>query len=127
MFSRKITHRIVTLMQPNTHHPKHHPLFSQHHPTQTHLVGCSGGAAVLGQFQHGPVALAAGGTVKAVRPIVVDPLVVTEVAGQTEGLPAQVAHVALLTVDSHMVAQGHVVGVGLAAKVAPEFWQTKTV
>ena len=74
---------------------------------------------MLGQLQHGPVALAAGGTVEAVGPVVVDPLVVAEVPGQTEGLPAQVAHVALLTVDSHVVAQGHVVGVGLAAEVAP--------
>lgn len=47
---------------------------------------------------------------------------VTEVPGQAKGLPTQVAHVALLTVDSHVVAQGHVVGVGLTAKVAPEFW-----
>lgn len=80
---------------------------------------------MLGQLQHGPVALAAGGTVKAVGPVIMDPLVVTEVPGQAEGLPAQVAHVALLTVDSHMVAQGHVVSVGLAAKVAPELWRGK--
>lgn len=88
--------------------------------TQTYLVGCSSGAAVLSQLQHGPIALAAGGTVEAVRPVVVDPLVVAEVPGQAEGFAAQVTHVALLPVDSHVVAQGHVVGVGLAAKVAPE-------
>lgn len=46
----------------------------------THLARCGSGAAVLGQFQHGPVALAAGGAVEAVRPIVVDPLMVAEVA-----------------------------------------------
>lgn len=86
----------------------------------TGLVGHGGSAAVLGQLQHGPVALAAGGTVEAVGPVVVDPLVVAEVPGQTEGFPTQVAHVALLTVDSHVVAQRHVVGVGLAAEVAPE-------
>lgn len=75
---------------------------------------------MLSQLQHGPVALAAGGTVEAVWSIVVDPLVVAEVPGQAEGLAAQVAHVALLTVDSHVVTQGHVVGVGLAAEVTPE-------
>lgn len=74
---------------------------------------------MLGQLQHGPVALAARGAVEAVGPVVVDPLVVAEVPGQAEGLAAQVAHVPLLPVDPHVVAQGHVVGVGLAAKVAP--------
>lgn len=78
---------------------------------------------MLSQLQHGPVALAAGGTVKAVWSVIMDPLVVAEVPGQAEGFPAQVTHVALLTVDSHMVTQGHVVGVGLAAKVTPEFWR----
>lgn len=78
---------------------------------------------MLGKLQHGPVALAARGTIKAIGPVIVDPLVVTEVPSQAEGLPTQVTHVALLTMDSHMVAQGHVVGVGLAAKVAPEFWR----
>ena len=99
------------------------PGTTSHHltaPHTTHLVGHGSTAAVLGQLQHGPVALAAGGTVEAVGPIVVDPLVVAEVPGQAERLPAQVAHVTLLAVDSHVVAQGHVVGVGLAAKVAPE-------
>lgn len=76
---------------------------------------------MLGQLQHGPIALAAGRTVKAVGPVVVDPLVVPEVPGEAEGLPAQVAHVTLLTVDSHVVAKGHVVGVGLAAEVTPGF------
>lgn len=84
---------------------------------------------MLSQLQHGPVALAAGGTVEAVGPVIVDPLVVAEVPGQAEGLPAQVAHVALLTVDSHVVAQRHVVGVGLTAKVAPDvkikFWRRR--
>lgn len=81
---------------------------------------------MLGQLQHGPEALAAGGAVEAVGPVVVDPLVVAEVPRQAEGLPTQVTHVALLTVDPHVIAQGHVVGVGLAAKVAPMFWrQTK--
>lgn len=79
---------------------------------------------MLGQLQHGPVALAAGGAVEAVGPVVVDPLVVTEIPGEAESLPAQVAHVALLTVDSHVVAQGHVVGVGLAAEVTPGFVET---
>lgn len=46
---------------------------------------------------------------------------VAQVPGQAEGLSAQVAHVSLLTVDSHVVAQGHVVGVRFAAEVAPEF------
>lgn len=82
---------------------------------------------MLGQLKHGPVALAAGRAVKAVGPIVMDPLVVAEVPGQAEGLPAQVTHVALLTVDSHMVAQRHVVGVGFAAEVTPEFWGQKMV
>lgn len=45
----------------------------------THLARCGGGAAVLGQFQHGPVALAAGGAVEAVWAVVVDPLMVAEV------------------------------------------------
>lgn len=45
---------------------------------------------------------------------------VSKVPCEAEGLPAQVTHVALLTVDSHVVAEGHVVGVGLAAEVAPE-------
>lgn len=49
--------------------------------TTARLVGCSSTAPVLGQFQHGPVALAAGGTVKAVGPIIVDPLVVPQVPG----------------------------------------------
>lgn len=80
---------------------------------------------MLGQLQHGPVALAAGGTIEAVGPVVMDPLVVAEVPGEAEGLPTQVAHVTLLTVDSHMVSQGHVVGVGLATKVAPTFWKRK--
>jgi len=75
---------------------------------------------VLCQLQHGSVALTAGGTVEAVGPIIVDPLMVSKVPCQAEGLPAQVTHVALLTMNSHMVAQGHVVGVGLAAEVAPE-------
>lgn len=86
----------------------------------THLAGCRGRAAVLSQFQHGPETLAAGGTVEAVGPVVVDPLVVAEVPGQAEGLPTKVAHVALLPMDSHVVTQGHVVGVGLVAKVASE-------
>lgn len=77
---------------------------------------------MLGQLQHGPVALAARGAVEAVGPVVVDPLVVAEVPGQAERLPAQVAHVALLPVDSHVVAQGHVVSVGFAAKVTPMFF-----
>lgn len=46
----------------------------------THLTRCGSGAAVLGQFQHSPVALAAGGAVEAVWTIVVDPLMVAEVA-----------------------------------------------
>lgn len=75
---------------------------------------------MLCQLQHGPVALTAGGTVETVGPIIVDPLVITEISSKAEGLPTQVAHVALLTVNSHVVAQGHVVGVGLAAKVTPE-------
>lgn len=78
---------------------------------------------MLGQLQHGPVALATGRTVEAVGPVVVDPLVVSEVPGKAEGLAAQVAHVTLLTMDSHVVAKGHVVGVGLAAEVTPGFWQ----
>lgn len=96
---------------------------SQQRLTQTHLVGRSSGATVLSQLQHGPVALAAGGTVEAVWSVIVDPLVVAEVPSQAKGLPTQVAHVALLTVDSHMVTQGHIVGVGLAAEVTPEFWR----
>lgn len=68
-------------MLPNTHHPRHHQLYSQYHLTLTHLVGCSCSAAVLCKLQHGPVALTAGGTVEAVGPIIVDPLVVAEVPG----------------------------------------------
>lgn len=84
---------------------------------------------MLCQLQHGPVALTAGGTVEAVRPVVVYPLMVTEVPRQAEGFSAQVAHVALLTVDSHVVAQGHVVGVRFAAEVASETregWRLET-
>lgn len=80
---------------------------------------------MLRQLQHGPVALAAGRTVEAVGPVVVDPLVVSEVPGKAKGLPTQVAHVTLLTVDSHVVAKGHVVGVGLAAEVTPGFGRKK--
>lgn len=83
----------------------------------THLARCSSSAAVLGQFQHGPVALATGGAVEAVRTIVMDPLMVAEISSQAEGLSTQVAHVTFLTVDSHMVAQGHVVGVRLVTEV----------
>lgn len=89
--------------------------------TRTHLIGRSGAAAVLCQLQHGPVALTAGGTVEAVRPVVMYPLMVSEVPSQAEGFPTQVAHVALLTVDPHVVAQGHVVGVRFAAEVTSEF------
>lgn len=95
-------------------------------PTPTYLVGRSSGAAVLSQLQHRPVAFAAGGAVEAIGSVVVDPLVVAEVPGQAKGLPAQVAHVALLTVDPHVVAQRHVVGVRLAAKVAPEIYRYVT-
>lgn len=49
---------------------------------------------------------------------------VAQVPSQTEGLPTEVAHVALLPVDPHVVAQGHVVGVGFAAEVTPEFGKT---
>lgn len=49
---------------------------------------------------------------------------VSKVPCEAEGLPAQVTHVALLTVDSHVVAEGHVVGVGLAAEVTPELGRT---
>lgn len=80
---------------------------------------------MLGQLQHGPVALATGRTVEAVGPVIVDPLVVSEVPGEAESLAAQVAHVTLLAVDSHVVAEGHVVGVGLAAKVTPRFGGTE--
>lgn len=76
---------------------------------------------MLCQLQHGPVAFATGRTVEAVWPVVVDPLVVSEVPGKTEGLAAKVAHVTLLTMDPHVVAKGHVVGVGLAAEVTPGF------
>lgn len=99
----------------------------QHLFSQTHLIGHSSGAPVLGQLKHGPVALAAGGAVEAVGPIIMDPLVVAEIPGQAERLPAQVTHVALLTMDSHVVAQRHVVGVGFAAKVTPELWRQKMV
>lgn len=53
----------------------------QHLLSQTHLIGRSSGTPVLGQLKHGPVAFAAGGAVKAVGPIVMDPLVVAEVPG----------------------------------------------
>lgn len=49
---------------------------------------------------------------------------ISKVPCEAEGLPTQVTHVALLTVDSHVVAEGHVVGVGLAAEVAPELGRT---
>lgn len=42
----------------------------------SYLVGGGGRAAVLSQLQHGSVALAAGGTVEAVGPVIVDPLMV---------------------------------------------------
>ena len=54
-------------------------LLSPHHLTD--LIGCSSGAAMLGQFKHGPVALAAGRTVEAVGPVIMNPLVVAEVSG----------------------------------------------
>lgn len=60
---------------------------------------------MLSQLEHGPVALAAGRTVEAIRPVVVDPLMVTEVPGQAKCLTTKVTHVAFLTVDSHVVAQ----------------------
>ncbi len=63
----------------HAYQPLCYSLFSLHYPTQTYLVGCSSSAAVLGQLQHGPVALAAGGTIKAVRPVIVDSLVVAQV------------------------------------------------
>lgn len=51
-------------------------------PTQyDHLVRCSSCAAVLGQFQHGPIALATGRAIEAVGSIIMDPLVIAEVPG----------------------------------------------
>lgn len=50
-----------------------------------------------------------------------DLLVVSEEPGQPESFPTRVADVLLsLRVDAHVVAQRHVVGVGLVAEVAPE-------
>lgn len=50
-----------------------------------------------------------------------DLLVVAQEARQSEGFAARVANVLLpLRVNAHVVAQRHVVGVGLVAEVAPE-------
>lgn len=50
-----------------------------------------------------------------------DLLVVAEEAGQAKGFSTGVADVLLpLSVNPHVVPQGHVVGVGLVAEVAPE-------
>lgn len=46
---------------------------------------------------------------------------VSEEPGKPEGFPTRVADVLLtLCVDAHMVAQGHIVGVGLVAEIATE-------
>lgn len=48
-------------------------------------------------------------------------LVVTQEPCQPESFPTRVADVFLaLRVDAHMVAQGHIIGVGLVAEVAAE-------
>lgn len=78
-------------------------------------------AAVPGQPRPTLEALPAGGAAKASVALLVDPLVVAEEASQPEGLPAGGADVALLLcVDAHVVAQRHVVGVGLVAVGAAE-------
>lgn len=78
-------------------------------------------AAVPGQTGAALEALPAAGAAEAGVALLVDPLVVAEEASQTEGLAAGVADVALLLgVDAHVVAQGHVVGVGLVTEGAAE-------
>lgn len=78
-------------------------------------------AAVPGQPRPTLKALPAGGAAEASVALLVDPLVVPKEAGQPEGLAAGRADVPLLLrVDSHVVAQRHVVGVGFVAIRAVE-------
>lgn len=65
--------------------------------------------------------LSAGGAAVGGGALLVDLLVVAQEARQAEGFAAGVADVLLaLRVDAHVVAQRHVVGVGLVAEVAAE-------
>lgn len=65
--------------------------------------------------------LATGGAAVRGGALLVDLLVVAEEAGQPKGFSTGVADVLLpLGVNPHVVAQRHVVGVGLVAEVAPE-------
>lgn len=65
--------------------------------------------------------LPTGGAAERRSTLLVDFLVVAEEPGQPEGFPACVTDVLLpLCVDAHVVAQRHVVGVGLVAEVATE-------
>lgn len=65
--------------------------------------------------------LSTGGAAVGGGAFLVDLLVVAQEARQSEGFAARVADVLLpLRVDAHVVAQRHVVGVGLVAEVAPE-------
>lgn len=78
-------------------------------------------AAVPGQTGPPLETLPAGGAAVRGGALLVDLLVVAEEAGQAKGLSTGVADVLLpLGVDPHVVAQRHVVGVGLVAEVAPE-------
>ena len=74
-----------------------------------------------GQARPPLEALPAAGAAEAGVALLVDPLVVAEEAGQAEGFATRVADVPLLLgVDAHVVAQSHVVGVGLVAEGAAE-------
>lgn len=74
-------------------------------------------AAVPGQPRTTLKALPTGGAPEACVALLVDPLVVPKEASQPEGLAAGRADVSLLLcVDSHVVAQCHVVGVGFVTK-----------
>jgi len=73
--------------------------------------------------QTGPPleALPTGGAAEGGGALLVHLLVVSEEPGQPEGFPTCVADVLFaLRVDAHVVAQRHVVGVGLVAEVAAE-------
>lgn len=65
--------------------------------------------------------LPTGGAAEGGGTLLMDLLVVAEESGQPEGFPTCVADVLLsLCVDAHVVAERHVVGVGLVAEVAPK-------
>lgn len=78
-------------------------------------------AAMPGKARPPLEALPAAGAAEGGGALLVDLLVVAQEPGQPEGFPARVADVLLpLRVDAHVVAQSHVIGVGLVAEVAPE-------